>query len=227
MTEIVAEELIPLVEQRRVLWDKNSEFYKDKIVKAAAWREICCIFNPEFDKLKENEMKDFVKSVTTKWINIRDAFLRSQRTEKNNMRYGCGKKPRPYVYKNLLSFLTKADEPPTRPESCNDSQSSSESSSDSEPAPEQKFQPPPAQKKLRIEKITPDEKIRFLDPTKLNEPEEHPQISFMKGILPSMASFDDDDNLEFQAGVIALVQNIRRKRQSHGEYSYDVKIFET
>ncbi|KAJ8712577.1 hypothetical protein PYW07_005419 [Mythimna separata] len=227
MTEILAEELIPLVEQRKVLWDKNSEFYKDKILKAAAWREICCVFNPDFDKLKENEMKDFVKSVTTKWIYIRDAFLRSQRTEKNNMRFGCGKKPRPYVYKNLLSFLTKADEAPTRPESSNNSQSSSESSSDSEDAPAMKIQPPPAQKKLRVEKIMPEDKmIRIPDP-KFVETEEHPQISFMKGILPSIATFDDDENLEFQAGVVALVQNIRRKRQSHGAYTYDVKIFET
>lgn len=61
MAEISAEELIPLVEERRVIWDKNAELYKDKVVKAVAWSEICCFFNPEFDKLEGNKRKEFGK----------------------------------------------------------------------------------------------------------------------------------------------------------------------
>ncbi|VVD06154.1 unnamed protein product [Leptidea sinapis] len=56
---ITPEVLIPLVEQRAVLWDKTLDIYKDKGLKLAAWREICCVFEPNFDKLEEKERKDF------------------------------------------------------------------------------------------------------------------------------------------------------------------------
>lgn len=58
---ITLEVLIPLVEQRAVLWDKTLDIYKDKGLKLAAWREICCVFEPNFDKLEEKERKDFGK----------------------------------------------------------------------------------------------------------------------------------------------------------------------
>lgn len=58
---ITPEVLIPLVEQRAVLWDKTLDIYKDKGLKLAAWREICCVFEPNFDKLEEKERKDFGK----------------------------------------------------------------------------------------------------------------------------------------------------------------------
>lgn len=61
MVDISAEELIPLVQQRPVIWDKSCENFKDKALKTAAWREICCVFKPDFDKLEENEMKEFGK----------------------------------------------------------------------------------------------------------------------------------------------------------------------
>ena len=132
------------------------------------------------------------------------------------------------MYKNLLSFLSKVNEPRARHDSFNESQTiSSDSSSDDYAPPEKPYLPPAPKKRLRVENNPLDENMtRYFD-SKPSDQDEHPQISFMKGILPSLASFDDDENLEFQAGVVALIQKIRRKRQGHGEYAYDVKVFET
>lgn len=166
------------------------------------------------------------KSVNIKWVYIRDAFLRSQ---KKQMRTGSLKKPKPYVYTNLLSFLN-VNEAGTRHES--ESQSNyTDSSSDEDAVPEKRIQRPPV-KKMRIENVrTVDEKVTSFFNSRLSdqevEPVEHPHISFMKGVLPSLATFDDDENLEFQAGVVELIQKIRRKRQAHDAYPYDIKIFET
>ncbi|CAG5026207.1 unnamed protein product [Parnassius apollo] len=102
---ITPEVLIPLVEQRAVLWDKTLDIYKDKGLKLAAWREICCVFEPNFDKLEEKERKDFATQISTKWTHIRDAFMRSLKNEKEKKRSGAdAKTTRPYVYKNQLSF---------------------------------------------------------------------------------------------------------------------------
>lgn len=49
------EQLITLVQERGVLWDKTLNDYKDKHLKIAAWREVCCVLIPEFDNLDEKE----------------------------------------------------------------------------------------------------------------------------------------------------------------------------
>lgn len=162
-----------------------------------------------------------VKSVNTKWIHLRDAFLRSEKLERINNRTGL-KKTKPYIYKNLLRFLGKVYELRSH-DSFNESHTLSSNSSSDDEKP---FQPPP-KKRLRVEQNPLDDNMtRFFD-SKPSEQDEHPQISFMKGILPSIASFDDDEYLEFQAGVLALIQKIRRKRQGHPDCSYDVKVFGT
>lgn len=58
---ISPEVLIPLVEQRSVIWDKTLDIHKDKGLKLAAWREICCVFDPQFEALGEKERKIFGK----------------------------------------------------------------------------------------------------------------------------------------------------------------------
>lgn len=49
------EELITLVQERGVLWDKTLNEYKDKQLKMSAWREVCCLLIPDFDNLDEKE----------------------------------------------------------------------------------------------------------------------------------------------------------------------------
>lgn len=46
--------------------------------------------------------------------------------------------------------------------------------------------------------------------------EENCHIAFIKSLLPTLNNFEDDERLEFQAGVISLVQQIKsKKRQAH------------
>ncbi|KAH9632996.1 hypothetical protein HF086_000356 [Spodoptera exigua] len=153
---ITPEVLIPLVEQRAVLWDKTLDVYKDKGLKLAAWREICCVFEPNFDKLEEKERKDFVT------------------------------------------------EPRMTSDSSNEPNNSiSDTLSDAAPS---------TQKKTKTDTLD-DKMSQFLD-YKLNN-QEHPHVSFIKGILPSLASFDNDDNFEFQTGVkFRIVTNCSGLRQA-------------
>lgn len=51
------EVLINCVEIRPILWDKTLEIYKDKIAKAAAWREICVILKEDFQAMEQKERR--------------------------------------------------------------------------------------------------------------------------------------------------------------------------
>lgn len=59
--EINPEELIPLVQERAVLWDKTLDDYKNNNLKLLAWREICTILLPNFENMEEKERQHFGK----------------------------------------------------------------------------------------------------------------------------------------------------------------------
>ncbi|CAG4936388.1 unnamed protein product [Parnassius apollo] len=61
----------------------------------------------------------------------------------------------------------------------------------------------------------------FLD-SRLSQQTDPPILSFFKGILPSVTSFDDDETLELQSGV-SLIQQIKKKRENRlyaNNYNY-------
>ncbi|CAG4958836.1 unnamed protein product [Parnassius apollo] len=74
---------------------------------------------------------------------------------------------------------------------------------------------PSTQKKTKTDTLD-DKMSQFLD-YKLNN-QEHPHVSFIKGILPSLASFDNDDNFEFQTGIMQLIEKIKKKRLRNNLY---------
>ncbi|XP_065576749.1 uncharacterized protein LOC136037836 isoform X1 [Artemia franciscana] len=47
-----------------------------------------------------------------------------------------------------------------------------------------------------------------------NVKEENPMLSFFKGILPGLTSFNDDEYIEFQSDVISSIQKIKSKREN-------------
>jgi hypothetical protein len=55
--------------------------------------------------------------------------------------------------------------------------------------------------------------VMFLLQSRMNSPPEpeSPMLSFFKGVLPSVASFDNDQVLEFQSGVLALISKIKKQ----------------
>ena len=47
--------LISLVQERRVLWDKTLEIFKDRNTTRNAWREVCVEIRSDFDELEDKE----------------------------------------------------------------------------------------------------------------------------------------------------------------------------
>lgn len=60
---INVENLISLVQNRPVLWDKTLEIYKDKNLRTAGWREICIILNEDFEEMEEKNRQDYGKFI--------------------------------------------------------------------------------------------------------------------------------------------------------------------
>ncbi|XP_049855137.1 hexamerin-like [Schistocerca gregaria] len=66
MDEINTQQLIALVEQRPVIWDKTLYAYKDRKLKDAAWREVCAALRQDFEQLGQKQRQEFVSpGVTT------------------------------------------------------------------------------------------------------------------------------------------------------------------
>ncbi|KAJ8720769.1 hypothetical protein PYW08_006542 [Mythimna loreyi] len=207
------DQLITLVQDRGVLWDKTLNDYKNKQLKIAAWREVCCILIPNFDNLDEKERQSCGKLVSTKWSNLRDAWMRANKNEVKKS--GAGAKfSKPYIYKEQMSFLQKVAEPNRTHDSVK------KRPPDTSPEPSaanttDMYSELPLPSTSKKPKTLDDKMSQFLDsrlqPDRSNE---HPMLSFFKGILPSVTSFDDSETLEFQSGVLSLIQNIKKQRES-------------
>lgn len=168
------------------------------------------------------------KLLSNKWINLRDAWTRSNRNEKNT-KSGAGTKYRkPYIYKEQMKFLkTIANPKPTH-----ESVSKRSSTTDSDYRPNsrmdvegisqesaQRSQNMPSSSK-KYKKMNVKEKMcRFLD-SRLAVKEEDPMLSFFKGVLPAIRPFDDDEILEFQSGILSLIQKIKKKHRDNLSTNY-------
>lgn len=61
LEDIDCEILISLVENRRVLWDKTLDSFKDRILTRNAWREVCEALKADFEELEDKEKNAFGK----------------------------------------------------------------------------------------------------------------------------------------------------------------------
>lgn len=59
MEDIDMDVLFTCVEERPVLWDKSSEHYKDRLMKADAWRSVCEMMKDDFYDLPDDERQEF------------------------------------------------------------------------------------------------------------------------------------------------------------------------
>jgi hypothetical protein len=53
-----------------------------------------------------------------------------------------------------------------------------------------------------------------------NQPNRH--LLFFKGIIPSLHNFDEEETLEFQMGVLQLLENIKHRKHS----KFSVSLFQ-
>lgn len=138
--------------------------------------------------------------------------MRAQRTEGTKSLAG-GTYKKPYVYQKQMQFLQKViSYSPTHDSAIKRTRSQTDSKMEIESSSEMSAQNIPSSSKKSKSSNTDDKISRFLN-YGLAPEHENPLLSFFKGILPSLQSFNDDETLEFQSGVLSLIQTIKRNRK--------------
>lgn len=150
--------------------------------------------------------------ISTKWTNIRDRYIKYLKKLEDEKKTGSkAKSIRKYIYSDNMSFLQKNTKRKETVSSAVEEEEHEEISRDiptlSDPQPSTSTQGKGKRQKTLVTDI---EKSIF---KKLQEPEDR-HVSFFKGILPSLQKFDDTESLEFQSGVIKIIQSIHRSRQT-------------
>ncbi|KAG5889463.1 hypothetical protein JTB14_016442 [Gonioctena quinquepunctata] len=212
MDKIDIKFLLSLVEERPALWDKTSELYKDKIARDAAWREICVILDDEFDELEPKERQEFSKLVTKKWGCVRDSWMKCAKRQNEHKMSGSSRPYRHYLYHDHMRFLEKLIDFSTTQE---DEESTEECKIEIKPTrvstPHETRLFTSERKRKQDVKRESDAKIMNISDIPTDDYENNRHLSFFKSILPSLSSFSDDQTLEFQAGIISLLQQIKQK----------------
>ncbi|VEN64519.1 unnamed protein product [Callosobruchus maculatus] len=204
MEAINTELLISLVEERPELWDKTLDVYKDRDLKDAAWRDICTILIEGFEEMEQTQRQEFGKLVLRKWTQTRDSWMKAMKKRKNQR--SSAKRSRPYIYHEEMSFLKKII---NLSDSVDGDASTSVDFTDEEGVVEEDAV---AQKRTRMPiRNDMDAKILKFMEHQMNGPkeQENRHNAFFKSILPTLLLLDDDQTLQFQAGVINLLQNIK------------------
>lgn len=65
MTEIDNSELISLIEERPVLWDRTLDVYKDRLKTKEAWYDICNTLDHDYENKTDADRKQFCKYLCT------------------------------------------------------------------------------------------------------------------------------------------------------------------
>ncbi|XP_071051204.1 uncharacterized protein [Onthophagus taurus] len=210
--EIDIEVLISLVEAQTVLWDKTIEKYKNKVLTKNAWKGVCCALDSTFNDMNDNEKNKFGKDVLKRWSNIRDSYMKSKKKLKDATKSGAGALHlKKYVYNDQLKFLDKVSEERSTENSLPHEKDSSEQNEETEPP----FKIPGYDNRSKIIKKT---KIDPVEEKMLqilgHSEEENRHLSFFKCIIPSLSSFDDDDVIRLQMGVLQLISTIKKEKLS-------------
>ncbi|XP_049948240.1 uncharacterized protein LOC126456533 [Schistocerca serialis cubense] len=225
MDEIDTELLITLVEVRPVLWDKTLDAYRDRIATKNAWREVCVALKQDFDEMEDKDKNVFGIEVIRRWTNLRDSFVKSNIKIQAAKKSGsAAKKMKKYVYSDQLQFLKKLydaretedsfqSERTARLEEDIETQGSVENTENvSGP-----FDTAPTQQTSKSECHT-NRKHRKPDAIEmkilraLEEDKPCSKMSFLLSLKPHLEKFDEQDYLQFQMGVLKVIENIYERR---------------
>ncbi|KAH9641329.1 hypothetical protein HF086_002651 [Spodoptera exigua] len=92
------------IESRSAIWDMKSKPYSDRLLKMKQWEEIVTLYL-ESGETSDKDKKELGRSLQIKWKNLRDAFMKEYRRQKN-IKSGAGaKKNNQYRFYNQLLFL--------------------------------------------------------------------------------------------------------------------------
>ncbi|XP_047098859.1 uncharacterized protein LOC124712850 [Schistocerca piceifrons] len=218
--EIDTKRLISLVKERPVIWDKTLENYKVRIHTKNAWIGIFKELNGSYQGMNYRERTEYGKSVMRKWTNVRDSFHKSERKNTSSFKSRFGKQTTStYIYGQELQFLKKASsgcptevsKPVVNEDSnCITDSCSEEDSELKETVPKNKG----THKQDTVEQ-------RMADVSKQHS-DRH--ISFFRGIIPSLETFDDDEIVEFQLNVLQIIANIKKRKRTSTNISEAINV---
>lgn len=168
-----------------------------------------------------------------KWVNVRDAFRKSSKKQKDAAKSGAGAPTaKTYVYNAQLQFLNKVfKERQTKrslPGNITHPDTSDEERPQETPETEVTQARAKARNKSEPRKRKLDEvELEMLKALKQTPDDRH--LSFFKGIIPSLNSFDDDEILHFQTTVLQTITSIKHRKKTlfcnqHSTLSYAVQV---
>ncbi|KAL4703258.1 hypothetical protein ACJJTC_018023 [Scirpophaga incertulas] len=242
------DKLIESVKHNPMLWDRTEETYSNKMLREKVWRKICLQQNAAYDKMDETEKYAYVKLVTKKWNQLRDSWIRDAKRRKERAQNGSLLSlPKRYKYYKELLFLKKviSNNSDTNDTSvklegreeddgddeitANEEYVSEESNDETITNDDFEVKRNPA-KELRVREstdpltFTNDFQHEEIVPTYNAHTEPH--LHFFKGLLPITATLNVDETLEFQSGVLSLLQRIKKQRRTDHFQSSEMSTLE-
>lgn len=235
-------DLIRLVEQRPMLWDRTCVQYVNKISKDEAWNEIYNQLYPSFSSFSRQEQQILGAAITAKWRNLRDAFIRSiKRKQSAEQNYEVAKN---YIYYDHLKFLLhrkkyKRDHTVTQ-SNIDYVENVSQESMHNEISPMAMIEPfegvQPSSNTSHHQTLESATSNDELDPCHMEEAQaqhqqeeqiSHPYIepqqdlyqlpdedtAFFASITPSVRNMTEDEKLEFRIGALELIRKIKQTRK--------------
>ncbi|XP_076054585.1 uncharacterized protein LOC143033254 [Oratosquilla oratoria] len=207
------EEFISEVEKRPALWDPSKEEYKNKNKKEEAWSEVCRSTYQNYEEKTEEEKKQIVKELQTRWKSIRDAYIRNFKKLKDESKSGRGAvKTHRYVFAEQLSFLGKVGEnrgttDTLVPNHVPDDRTRDANEKTSITQPKISVEPKKRKRNLLEEKL-----IKFMDDS---EEKEDDDKDFFMSMVPLVRTLNIEQKIEFRMQVLAALQNIRSGHRGH------------
>lgn len=230
--------LIEMVRERRCLWDRACPSYRDKTAKERAWHDIYIVFEPNFDSLNLAR-KNFVGStITRKWHNARDSYVKSRKP---------GMRNKPYLYSEDLKFLDETLSPRKNRKESNFIEEDTEQDGTQtwinevfvdieETATENGI----AAKKPKIEydvgfadspkEVTKEDSEENIVSVLINliQKEEDEDRAFFKSITPAVKTLSENSKFEFRIQVMKLINTLKLKERKgvklkRGRASVDIE----
>ena len=149
--------------------------------------------------------------VIKRWTQLRDTWKKSLDENKKTKKSGSGAKSRPYKYDQELIFLKPIIKPGETHDNNPNTRDEIQRENDHEQANQTETRSESSSKKKKVDSSSElDNKMMKLVDYQLNTiGHDDRNLNFFKSVLPSLRFFDDDKILEFQSGVINLIQSIK------------------
>lgn len=155
------------------------------------------------------------KCIAKKWTNIKDCWMKYNRLQTNNLVSGAATTTkRKYIYYEQMRFLKKISTPADTDSSLATTESAEQDNSFVRPATSA------TKRKRNVVPPTDDIDKKILHILEKSDKTESPHISFFRGILPSLEQLNTDQVLDFQAGVLQLLKQIKNCNPIASQMNY-------